>query len=231
MVRFVVMAAGLATRMGRDKLMLPWMNTTILGYVLQTVLEAITLQKQGSLGVNSFSVDLEIYVVARHPIETYLTEDLIRTFNSYGGVWLQVPCPKPLAETIRTGLQNLNSGVQWVGFLPGDQVGMTALRLADCLQQLLRNCPDFLVPTVGDKAVSPVFFNRLYVPELSELQGEQGGREVLYRYPERWLKYPVEDSFFQDVDTPEQYTALLVHKGKGSVEGIMGLPKTTSESN
>ncbi len=215
MVRFVVMAAGLATRMGQDKLVLPWRGTTVLGYVLQTVLEAITLQGQRSLGVSSLLVVTEIYVVARHPIEAYLTEDSIRMFNSYGGVWIQVPSPKPLAETIRYGLQDLNSEVQWIGFLPGDQVGITAQRLADCLQQVLQNLPDFLVPIVGDKAVSPVFFHRQYVPELLELRGEQGGREVLYRYPERWWKYPVEDSFFQDVDTPEQYNTLLVQNSKG----------------
>jgi molybdenum cofactor cytidylyltransferase len=203
------MAAGQATRMGQDKIVMPWKDTTVLGYVLQTVLEAITLQEQRSLVVPSLSVVSEIYVVARHPIEAYLTEDRIRLFNSYGGVWIQVPSPKPLAETIRYGLQDLTGEVQYIGFLPGDQVGITAQRLADCLQQVLQNLPDFLVPIAGNKAVSPVFFHRKYVPELLALQGEQGGRVVLYRYPERWWKYPVEDSFFQDVDTPEQYYALM----------------------
>jgi molybdenum cofactor cytidylyltransferase len=210
------MAAGQATRMGQDKIVMPWKDTTVLGYVLQTVLEAITLQEQRSLVVPSLSVVSEIYVVARHPIEAYLTEDRIRKFNSYGGAWIQVPNPKPLAETIRYGLQDLNSEVQCIGFLPGDQVGITAQRLAECLQQVQQNIPDFLVPTVGHKAVSPVFFHRRYVPELLALQGEQGGRKVLYRYPERWWKYPVEDSFFQDVDTPEQYNTLLVQNSKGS---------------
>jgi len=203
------MAAGLATRMGQDKLALPWKDTTVLGYVLQTVLEAIILQKQRSLVLSSLSVVTEIYVVARHPIEDYLTEDRIRMFNSYGGVWIQVPSPKPLAETIHYGLQDLNSEVQCIGFLPGDQVGITAQRLADCLQQVLQVSPDFLVPIAGDKAGSPVFFHKRYVPELLALQGEQGGREVLYRYPERWRKYPVEERFFQDVDTPEQYYAVM----------------------
>jgi len=210
------MAAGLATRMGQDKLVLPWRDTTVLGYVLQTLLESIELQEQRALVVSSRSVVIEICVVARHPIEAYLTEDRMRTFNSYGGVWIQVPSPKPLAETIRCGLQDLNSEVQWIGFLPGDQVGITAQGLADCLQQVLQNLPDFLVPIAGDKAGSPVFFHRRYGPELLELRGEQGGREVLYRYPERWWKYPVEENFFQDVDTPEQYYALLSQNSKGS---------------
>lgn len=207
------MAAGQSTRMGQDKLVMPWKGTTVLGYVLQTVIEAITLQEQRSLGV---AVIAETYVVARHPMEAYLSEDGIRMFNSHGGAWIQVPSPKPLAETIRYGLQDLNSEVQSIGFLPGDQVGITGERLADYLQQVLQKRPDLLVPTVGDKAVSPVFFHRQYVPELLELRGEQGGREVLYRYPERWQKYPVEDSFFQDVDTPEQYNTLLVQNSQGS---------------
>ena len=209
MVRFVVMAGGLATRMGQDKLVLPWKATTVLGYVLQTVLEGILLLEKHSLAVSSRPVVTEIVVVARHPMEAYLTEDCIRRFNAYGGVWVKIPNPKPLAETIRAGLQDLNSEVQCIGFLPGDQVGVTAQKLADCLQEVKQTSPDFMVPMVGNKAVSPVFFHKKYVPELMALQGEQGGRVVLYRYPERWWKYPVEDSFHQDVDTPEQYKALM----------------------
>ena len=203
------MAAGLATRMGQDKLALPWKDTTVLGYVLQIVLEAITLREQRSLLVSSHSVVTELYVVARHPIEAYLTEDRQRIFNLYGGAWIQVPSPRPLSETIRYGLEDLNDEVQCIGFLPGDQVGITAQKLADCLQQVLQDIPDFLVPSAGNIAGAPVFFHKRYVPELLALQGEQGGREVLYRYPERWLVYPVEDCFFQDVDTPEQYCALV----------------------
>ena len=209
------MAAGQATRMGQDKLLLPWRNTTVLGYVLETALEAIAILEQRLLDESSSAMIPEIYVVARHPMQAYLTKGCIRKFNFRRGVWIQVPNPRPLAETLRSGLQDLKSDVQSIGFLPGDQVGITAQRLADCLQQVMQNLPDFLVPIAGDKAVSPVFFHRRYVPELLELCGEQGGREVLYRYPERWQTYPVEDSFFQDVDTPEQYNALRVQNSKG----------------
>jgi len=209
-VRFVVMAAGLATRMGQDKLALPWKDTNVLGHVLQTLLEAITLQQQQrSLGGFSLLMETEIVVVARHPREAYLSKDFIQRFNSYRGTWIEVARPKPLAETIRYGLQDLDGGVQCIGFLPGDQVGVTAQELANCLGQVLMNSPDFLVPIVGAKAVSPVFFHKSYVPELLALQGEQGGRDVLYRYPERWCTYPVGARFSQDVDTPEQYKALL----------------------
>ncbi|OLN32692.1 nucleotidyltransferase family protein [Desulfosporosinus metallidurans] len=204
MVRFVVMAAGQATRMGQDKLVMPWGKSTVLGFVLQTVLDALELQVESCT---------EIYVVARHPIEAYASEETIARFRAYSGTWLQVPTPKPLAETIRLGLQDLNSEIEEIGFLPGDQVGVTVLGLTECLLQVLRIRPDFLVPIAGNRTGSPVFFHRRYVPELLALRGEQGGREVLKRYPDRWSKYSVEESLFQDVDTPEDYQCLL-EKGK-----------------
>ncbi|HBW34607.1 NTP transferase domain-containing protein [Desulfosporosinus sp. BICA1-9] len=199
MVRFVVMAAGLATRMGQDKLALPWKEATVLAYVLQTVLEGIELQHTKA----------EVFVVARQPIERYIPPKGIARFKSFGGIWYQAPGPQPLAETIRMGLQDLNPEVQEVGFLPGDQVGISVQCLSACLQAVFATQPDFLVPMAGEKAGSPVFFHRRYLSELLELKGEQGGREVLYRYPERWSKFPVEEHIFQDVDTPEEYRALL----------------------
>lgn len=219
------MAAGQATRMGQDKLLLPWRNTTVLGYVLQAALEAINLvwpeleSFVGSSAVEPMSASgPEIYVVARRPLRDYLTAAQTRRFQAAGGIWLPVPAPQPLAETIRCGLQDLRPETQYIGFLPGDQVGITAPRLADCLRQVLEHAPDFLTPVAGDKAVSPVFFHRRYVPELLELRGEQGGKAVLCRYLERWWEYPVEDGFCRDLDTPEQYQSLLEENRKGEEE-------------
>lgn len=200
MVRLVVMAAGQATRMGQDKLLLPWQGRTVLGAVLQTVLEAVSAP---------LFIDTEIFVVARRPVETYLTAEQIRRLHSSGGIWREVSQPRPLAETIQTGLEDLREDMQYVGFLPGDQVGVTVSELAACLTQLtVDNPPDFLTPVVKGQPVSPVFFQRQYVPELLSLEGERGGREILRRYPKLWRKYPVEESFAQDLDTPEQYEIL-----------------------
>lgn len=198
------MAAGLATRMGKDKLALPWKKTTVLGHVLQTVLEVIKLQESLTP-----QYGIEIHVVSRQRIETYISEDCIREFREYCGIWHYVPSPRPLAETINLGLQDLNSKVHSFAFLPGDQVGITVRELSGCLGEVLKFLPDFLVPIAGNKAGSPVFFHRRYVPELLALQGDQGGRVVLNRYPDRWLKFCVEESSFKDVDTPEQYQALF----------------------
>ncbi|MDQ7096979.1 NTP transferase domain-containing protein [Desulfosporosinus sp. PR] len=206
MVRFVVMAAGQATRMGRDKLALACGQTTVLGHVLQTVLDGLELQKKLLREFAGFSEPtMEILVVARRPPEEYLSGKTLTRFRELGGIWLQVPCAIPLAETLRLGLSNLKEEIQTVGFLPGDQVGVTAQGLAGCFTQVLKQSPDFLVPVSGGLVGSPVFFHRRYVEELRDLQGEQGGKSVLYRYPGLWTKYTVEEGFLQDVDTPEEY--------------------------
>lgn len=199
MVRFVVMAAGQATRMGQDKLALPWKESTVLASVLQTVIEGIELQQTNA----------EVFVVARKPIETYIPTKGIDRFRAFGGIWYQVIGPQPLAKTIHIGLQDLSEEVQVIGFLPGDQVGVSAQSLSAFLKEVLSTQLDFLVPMAGDKAGSPVFFHRRYLSELLALQEEQGGREVLYRYPERWSRVQVDEGFFKDVDTPEDYQALL----------------------
>ncbi|SHH97019.1 nucleotidyltransferase family protein [Desulfosporosinus lacus] len=204
MVRFVVMAAGLATRMGRDKLALPWKKTTVLGHVIETILETIKLHKSESM-----LAKIEIHVVSRQTIDTYVSEEGIREFREHGGIWHYVPSPQPLAQTINIGLQTINNQVHSYAFLPGDQVGINVQELSACLGEVLRLCPDFLVPIAGDTTGSPVFFHKRYLPELLALRGEQGGRVVLNKYPDRWLKFSVKENLFCDVDTPEQYNALF----------------------
>ncbi|MGC7871018.1 nucleotidyltransferase family protein [Desulfosporosinus sp. SYSU MS00001] len=219
MVRLVVMAAGQATRMGRDKLALPYINTTVLGHVINTILEGIILQQKLSQNLSrdlsqELSQDLpkgliEIHVVTRRPPEDYLTKDTLLSFQEMGGKWFQVPQAIPLSETLRIGLRDLQETTLMVGFLPGDQVGITSQGLAGCFGQALREAPDFLVPVSQTGVGSPVFFHRRYVSELRELQGEEGGRKVLYRYPERWTRQRVKETFLQDVDTPEEYQAWM----------------------
>jgi molybdenum cofactor cytidylyltransferase len=210
------MAAGLATRMGRDKLALPWDKTTVLGHVVETVFGSLELVDEPSWGLFSVAAFVEIYVVSRKPIEVYLTEKEIQRFKAYGAKWIQIPEPRPLAETLHASLQDLDRDIEMIGFLPGDQVGVTSRVLASCLRRVLEIVPDFLVPFAGETSGSPVFFHRRYVSELLNLRGEQGGRVVLYRYPERWRRFTVDENFFQDVDTPEQYQALLVKDENGT---------------
>lgn len=230
MVRFVVMGAGKASRMGQDKLALPWGNTTILGHVLQMIDSSLMLRVTQERPFKD-----EVIIVARKPLTAFdldkfrlerpeasrfqnsedsksnLAEGFFDTSQEYKCSqeykfrWIQVPGPQPLADTIRRGLSDLPDTAQGICFIPGDQVGLESHLLAELTSFFLEKTPDFLVPQVGGVTGSPVFFHARYLPELLALQGEQGGKRILETYRERWTTYPVREEFLLDIDTLEEY--------------------------
>ncbi len=225
------MGAGKASRIGQDKLAMPWGNTTILGHVLRTLNDSLELLTQEgwkaqlenqhksprinkSLTDESISkkskvqgnkVKFEVMVIARKPMNDFYFEGSFDSSREYKFQWIQVSDSHPLADTIRRGLTDLQDTVEGICFIPGDQVGLEAHTLAQLTRFFLENAPDFLVPQVGGVIGSPVFFNVRYVPELLELQGEQGGKRVLECYRERWTTYPVKAEFLLDIDMKEEY--------------------------
>ena len=192
------MGAGKASRMGQDKLAMPWGNTSILGYVLDTILKALSLDRGHKH---------EVFVVARKPINAYVSEVLVEELNSprVHLRWIQLLNPQPLSDTIHAGLRNLSEKTNGICFIPGDQVGLLPEVLAELTAVYLRCTPDFLVPQAGNLTGSPVFFHPRYLSELKALEGEQGGKGVLSKYQDRWMTYPVPTDFLQDVDTREEY--------------------------
>lgn len=221
MVRFVVMGAGQATRMGQDKLAMPWQDTTILAHVLrsitcalnQLVLQDTPNQDQNESGkrqkenlYHDKTLKHEIRVIARKPPAVYCINTQNQT-DTQGYVlnWIEVQGPQPLATTILTGTADLPDDLEGICFIPGDQVGLEPETFAKMTRYFIETSPDFLIPQAGKITGSPVFFHARYLSELQGLHEEQGGKLILERYRERWTTYPVKDSFFVDIDTQEEY--------------------------
>ena len=202
MIRLVLMAAGQATRMGRDKLALPWRGGTVLNYVLREVLRGTHLTGDMGLGQSN-----QIVVISRRPMPEYLSAEVCQAFAEAKGVWRLAPGPQPVSATIRQGLAELTDLVTGIGFLPGDQVGVKSEELT-ALLRAFADVPDILAPVNNSGKGAPVFFHRRYVSDLLSLQGEEGGRKVMEKYLERIRTVPVCPGFFADVDTPEDYARL-----------------------
>lgn len=200
------MGAGKASRMGKDKLTMPWGSTTILGHVLRTLNHSLELLTQ-----EGWKAQHEVIVVARKPMTDFYFEGSFASSREYKFQWIQVSDSHPLADTIRRGLSDLQDTVEGICFIPGDQVGLEAHTLAQLTRFFLDNTPEFLIPQASGVIGSPVIFNVRYVPELLELQGEQGGKRVLEKYRERWRMYPVKEGFFLDIDTIAEYEKYRPH--------------------
>lgn len=128
MLRFVVMAAGKASRMGQDKLSLPWGNTTLLGHVLWTLQLAI---REHSVGATHQEECCEILVIAPQTCSAY-------RLGEESNFWIQSYAGQPLSETIRCGLKDNSEVEPGVCFIPGDQVGMDEQTLARMIRFLLK---------------------------------------------------------------------------------------------
>ncbi|MGE4272392.1 MAG: NTP transferase domain-containing protein [Desulfitobacterium sp.] len=209
MLRFVVMAAGKASRMGQDKLSLPWGDTTILGHVLRTLQLAI---QEDPRGFTHQEKSYEILVIAPKACSAYRLDGegnffIHDDFITSNCQWIQSELGQPLSQTIRSGLKDYSLVEPGVCFIPGDQVGMDEQILARMIGFFREKEPDFLVPKAIEVIGSPVFFHSRYISELMNLQGEQGGKQVLNRYRERWVSFPVSDGFFLDIDTMTEYLA------------------------
>ena len=188
----VVLAAGMAERMGKQKLLLPLEGKPVLTYVLE-VMAAVSFAKR--------------VVVIGEPQKTLtalcLEQGLPSVFNENR--------QSGQASSVSLGLAQLGAELDGVVFLQGDQPLLTEcllLRLLERFEQLA-DPKAIVVPVYEGKLRSPVLFGAYWLPELKLLQGDCGGKEVVRRHPEHvvtlsWAEPPV----FADADTWEDYLRL-----------------------
>jgi len=63
------------------------------------------------------------------------------------------------------------------------------------------------VPVFAGKRASPALFQRRHFPELSALRDEQGGRQVLAKYPTERIEF-ADAHWGMDVDTLDDFAKL-----------------------
>ena len=100
-------------------------------------------------------------------------------------------------------------------FIPGDMpfLSPSVLKL---LMDAFSETPQWIIrPMYGQKPGSPVFFPKRFFPELLELKGDTGGREVLQKHPQ-WVRTVAVDDVNagRDIDTPEDARQWLLKRGE-----------------
>nr|WP_320148258.1 nucleotidyltransferase family protein [uncultured Anaeromusa sp.] len=188
----VVLAAGMAVRMGRQKLLLPLDGKPMLAYVLEIV-AAVPLASR--------------IVVIGEPAEalTALCQEqgIPSVFNEKRR--------SGQASSVRLGLSQLASGLDGVIFLQGDQPLLTESLLKRMLEQFqqLNDPKVILAPVHAGVLRSPLLFGSHWLEELSLLEEDRGGKELVRRYPEHVRTLPWAEPFvFEDADTWEEYLRL-----------------------
>jgi molybdenum cofactor cytidylyltransferase len=196
----VILAAGTASRMGRQKLLLPLGNKPLLAHVFATVAQ---LQWEDSL------------VVVGEP-----RQDLAALGSQYGIRTIFNPNRlSGQASSVATAIAHLSGEVDGVIFLPGDQPLITTGLLKALISRFAESASNkrIVVPCYEGEYRSPVLFGSAWLPELTALSGDRGGRHFISGNQEvvdtvEWF----DEHAFWDADTRDDYLRLVqyLHKHK-----------------
>jgi molybdenum cofactor cytidylyltransferase len=186
-VSAVVLAAGMARRMGREKLLLTVDGEPLLRHVVR---------EAGMLGLS------EILVVAnehnREEVRAALIDFPVRVLtNERAG--------EGIGTSIALGASSVADTSQALLLLQGDQPFVERAMLQKLIGEWREGDFDFVASSFAGVVTTPVLFARKLFDEMRVLRGDRGARSVLERHSSdgQLLEFPRWRGF--DVDTPEDY--------------------------
>ncbi|WP_201983665.1 nucleotidyltransferase family protein [Hymenobacter rubidus] len=188
-VALLLLAAGASTRMGQPKQLLPYHGRTLLRHAAETA-------------VASGCAPIILVTGALH--EELLPETVGLPIQAVRNVEWETG----MASSIRAGLTAL-AGTQPAAVLImlTDQPLVTS----ELLQQLVRQQQQTQAPAVtaayGDTLGVPAVFSSILLPELLQLQGQQGAGRLIASLGAAVGRVAFAAGLL-DVDTPEQYARL-----------------------
>ncbi len=188
-VAAVVPAAGESRRMGRNKLLLPWGKTTVLGKTLTNV---------SASGVSS------IVVIVGHE-----SEQSIPLAEKYGQVVINKDYTKGMLSSVQASIRALPDDIEAALVVLGDQPLVTPAIIDQLLAEYAANPRGLVAPTYHGQRGNPVIIDRRHFAELLALPPEAAPRALLQRHSDDLLLVEVEsDAILHDLDRPEDYERL-----------------------
>ena len=191
MISGIILAAGAAERMGRQKLLLNLNGKPILQWVLEAAL--------------SSELD-EVVCVVRELEEI---QQGISLKHEKLGWAINERAAEGQSTSVIAGLKAINPQSEAALFLVGDQP-LVKRDLIDGLIDLFRKTAALIVaPTFQGQTRNPVLFRKDLFPEFLKLTGDRGGRKLIEKYKDKavFLQWK-EEAPFLDVDRWEDYERL-----------------------
>ena len=186
----IVLAAGLSTRMGRPKQLLPLGEST----VIEVVVKQVRAQLDHVIVVLGHMADEIAPVLATCGVRCVVNE------RYRAGMTTSVQC----------GIAASQEGIGAVsGYLIclGDQPGIGPGAMRAVVAAATGNCGrGIVIPRFRGRRGHPIFGNADYADEIARLGEDQGLNQVTRRHPDDTAQIDVEDEgVLADLDTPEDY--------------------------
>ncbi len=188
----LVPAAGMSTRMGSPKQLLPFGGKTVLQTVVDTLLAA---DLDGILVVLGHHADTVRESLAERPVMFRVNPDYRR------GMFSSILC----------GLSTLVKSADAALIALGDQPQIDSRVVRRVAAAYQNSNKGIVVPVCGGKRGHPALVDLgRYYSEIRSLSGETGLKPVMRGHADDTLEVDVEDEgVLRDMDTPEEYRAEL----------------------
>jgi molybdenum cofactor cytidylyltransferase len=187
MIAAVVPAAGLSQRMGTQKLLLPFGDTTIIGQVADELLR---------------STVAEVYVVVGHQGDRIAAELAGRALS----IVANPDYAQGMLSSIRCGLRALPGSCRAVLVALGDQPSITSALVDTMLRTFATLRQRILVPVHRGRRGHPLLFSADYRQEVLTRYDNQGLRGLLQAHADEVFELAVaSNSVLSDIDYPEDY--------------------------
>ena len=193
MIAAIVPAAGMSTRMGRNKLLLAFKGKPLIAQAVDTLLQS--------------EVD-EVVVVIGHEADKVKAELQGRQVTivenpNYG---------QGMSTSIRVGLGAVSSGTTAIMIYLADQPLLEAQdvnRLTRAFAEARERNKSIVVPFFRGQRGNPVILDASYKEAILDVVGEAGCKRVIKRNPDKVLVVEMEtDHVVRDVDRIEDYEGL-----------------------
>jgi MoxR-like ATPase/CTP:molybdopterin cytidylyltransferase MocA len=193
--RFVaglVLGAGGSKRLGRPKQLLPYGDGTLLGHVVRVARDCSFDQTIVAIGGAADEVRENVDLAGA---EVVVNEDFGAGCSS----------------TIAAALAAVDPRCEVLVLMLGDQPGVGAETVAKLLAG--RGDAPLAVCRYDEGKGHPIAFSREVFPALAELHGDKGVWRLLDQRAGEVAEVPIEGPIPRDVDTPEDYRAVLAEAG------------------
>lgn len=203
----LILAAGMGTRMGRPKQLLPVPVSPRGGQeekVVWTPLIRRILQEAISSRLH------HVVVVLGHKGQETLDSisDLLEPDKV--SVIYNREYEKGLGKSIRTGLEFLKGDYDHAMILLADMIHIDRGLIDSFLKAYLDSGAPLGAVRIEGRRSHPVIFSRRLFQELSSLEGDLGGRALFHKYSSLVFLWNAPPGLIElDIDTPEDYARLI----------------------
>lgn len=191
-VAAIILAAGRSSRMGSHKLLLPYKGRPIVNWVLAAACAS--------------QADPVIIVLGHEAEQVDAALRAERWFLAIHNPWYM----DGMSTSLKIGLAATPKDEDGAIILLGDQPLITPESINAMIAESARDPDAIIAASYQGRRGHPVLFPRKYFAELEMITGDEGGRSALARHLEQVRLVEIDDALAGfDVDTPEEYQALL----------------------